>query len=156
VQAVLPNVWLYTVNPSRLAVHRANATKGKPSMVPSPLRILVIDDDPEICLLLRSMLRREGFQVCAAEDGPSALELIGKRGFDLLITDIRLPPPMDGVETVKRARKVNPDLRSLFISGGNEARCADPDCDDFVRKPFNQREIVGCIWELVMRRLPRA
>jgi CheY-like chemotaxis protein len=124
-------------------------------MVPSPLRILVIDDDPEICLLLRSMLRREGFQVCAAEDGPSALELIGRRGFDLLITDIRLPPPMDGVETVRRARTLNPDLRSLFISGGSEAQGADPDCDDFVRKPFNQREIIGCIWELVTRRLPR-
>jgi DNA-binding response OmpR family regulator len=125
-------------------------------MIVQALRILVIDDDPEVCSLLATMLRREGFRVCTAEDGPSALELIGRLGFDVLITDICLPPPMDGLETVRRARLCNPALRSLFISGGGDARWEDPDRDDFISKPFNQREIVGCIWELFTRRIPRA
>jgi DNA-binding response OmpR family regulator len=66
-------------------------------------RILIVDDDPDICDLLRSMLLREGFVVRTAGNGLSALELIKRDDFDLMITDIGLPPPMDGVETVRRA-----------------------------------------------------
>ena len=102
------------------------------------------------------MLRREGFPVCTAEDGPSALEKIKRTEFDLLITDIGLPPPIDGIEVVRRARVCRPALRSLFISGGGAAQWDDPDNDDFVSKPFHERELVGCIWELFSRRMPRA
>jgi DNA-binding response OmpR family regulator len=118
---------------------------------------LIVDDDPEICALLSSMLRREGFPVCTAEDGPSALEKIKRIDFDLLITDIGLPPPIDGIEMVRQARVCRPALRSLFISGkGAAAQWDDPDNDDFVSKPFHERELVGCIWELFSRRMPRA
>jgi CheY-like chemotaxis protein len=99
------------------------------------------------------MLRREGFSVSTATDGPSALELIKTEDFDLLITDIGLPPPMDGVEIVKRARVCLPGLRSLFISGGGQCRWDDPDRDNFVSKPFYDREVLGCVWELLSRRL---
>jgi DNA-binding response OmpR family regulator len=125
-------------------------------MALQPPRILVIDDDPEVCSLLRSVLRNEGFAVCTAEDGPSALRLIEKVGFDVLVTDIVLPPPFDGIETVRRAREHDPSLRSLFISGTGTARWDDPVCDDFVSKPFNIRELVGCIWELFSRRASRS
>jgi two-component system phosphate regulon response regulator OmpR len=117
-------------------------------------RILVIDDDPEICAVLQSLLHREGFPVWTAEDGLSALDMIKKDKFDLLITDIGLPPPRDGLETVRRAREYDSGLRSLFISGTGAARWDDPACDDFVSKPFNSRELVGCIWELFSRRVP--
>jgi DNA-binding response OmpR family regulator len=117
-------------------------------------RILVIDDDPEVCALLQSLLHREGFPVWTAEDGRSALDMIKNGEFDLLITDIGLPPPLDGIEAVRRARECDPSLRSLFISGTGTARWDDPTCDDFVSKPFNSRELVGCIWELFSRRVP--
>jgi DNA-binding response OmpR family regulator len=102
------------------------------------------------------MLCREGFPVRTAEDGPSALKLIEEDDFDLLITDVRLPPPMDGFETVRRARVAAPNLRSLFISGSEGPRWDDPNRDDFVHKPFNTRELVGCIWELYWRQAPSA
>jgi DNA-binding response OmpR family regulator len=114
-------------------------------------KILIIDDDAEICLLLGSMLRREGFLVVTAADGMSALELIRHNDFDILITDICLPPPLDGIETVRRARNCFPGLRSLFISGNGECRWDDPRVDDFVSKPFHDRELVGCVWELLTR-----
>jgi DNA-binding response OmpR family regulator len=120
-------------------------------MMVKPPRILIIEDDPEIAALLCSMLRAEGFPVDTADDGPSALALIDSDEFDLLITDIGLPPPIDGIETVKRAREARPKLRSLFISGGPEVWRNDPDNDDFVSKPFNKREILGCVWELYAR-----
>ncbi len=115
-------------------------------------RILVIEDDPDICDLLASVLRREGFSVQVAMDGQSALELIAHNDFDVLVTDIGLPPPIDGVEIVRRARKCFPSLKSLFVSGKGEYRWDDPKLDDFVSKPFNTREIVGCVWELLSRR----
>ncbi len=120
-------------------------------MTLQPLRILIIDDDADIRATLRVLLRPEGFLIFEAEDGPSALNLIESDSFDLLITDIRLPPPMDGIETVRRARASLPHLRSLFISGRDNARWDDPDRDDFISKPFNGRELIGCIWELYSR-----
>jgi DNA-binding response OmpR family regulator len=124
-------------------------------MALKPPRILVVDDDPEICTLLTATLRHEGFAVCAAEDGRSALEMIERCDFDLLITDIRLPPPIDGIEMVRQARKHSPGLRSLFISGAGSVRWDDPDNDDFVAKPFYVRELVGCVWELLSRPMAR-
>ena len=69
-----------------------------------------------------------------------------------MITDIGLPPPLDGIETVRHARECNPALRSLFISGSGAARWHDPARDDFVSKPFNESELLGCVWELFLRR----
>jgi two-component system alkaline phosphatase synthesis response regulator PhoP len=122
-------------------------------MHPLP-RILVIDDDPEIQSMLSTMLSAHGFSVCAAEDGASALKLIESDHFDLLITDIRLPPPLDGIETVRLARKKAPHLRSLFMSGSCAPQWDNPNCDDFVSKPFTGRELVGCILELFLRDAP--
>jgi DNA-binding response OmpR family regulator len=119
-------------------------------------RILVIDDDPEIQTMLCGMLSAQGFLVSVAEDGAAALKLIESGHFDLLITDIRLPPPLDGVETVRLARKIAPHLRSLFISGSCAPRWDNPNCDYFVSKPFTGRELVGCILELFLRGAPAA
>jgi len=118
-------------------------------------RLLIIEDDPDVSDLLVSMLRRQGFCVSAAADGLSALELIKERSFDLLITDIRLPPPIDGLETVRLARERRPGLKSLFISGSGYY-WGDPKRDDFVSKPFRGQEIVGCVWELLCRDSRRA
>ena len=122
----------------------------------TPPCILIIDDDPDVRSLLHSMLSREGFPVTMAADGPSALKLIEQGGIDLLITDIGLPGPMNGIETVRQARALNPHLRSLFISGQGFASWDDPDNDDFVSKPFHDRELIGCIWELFSRRFPHS
>ena len=116
-----------------------------------PPRILVIDDDPDLRSMLCCMLSKEGFPVSGAEDGPSALRLIETEKFDLLITDVGLPPPMDGFEIVRRARESTPGLRSLFISGTERAKWDDPQREDFVYKPFRTSELVGCIWELFWR-----
>jgi CheY-like chemotaxis protein len=117
-------------------------------------KILVIDDDPDIQTMLAGMLRGHGFEVSAVEDGASALKLIESDHFDLLITDILLPPPLDGIETVRLARKMAPHLRSLFISGSAAPQWDNPIRDDFVSKPFTGRELIGCILELFLRDAP--
>jgi DNA-binding response OmpR family regulator len=114
-------------------------------------RLLVIDDEQQIRALLREWLSREDFRVDEAADGQSALALVAANKYDLLITDLRLRGGMDGVELVKRARQHDRELRSLFISGVEEPRSENPDYDDFVTKPFNRGELIGCVWELLYR-----
>lgn len=114
-------------------------------------RVLIIEDDADLRGMLQSMLSHEGFSVETAEDGPSALVHIERGGIDLLIADINLPPPMDGVETVRRARAKFPGLRSLYVSGREKAPWHNPALDDFVSKPFNARELIGCVCELWWR-----
>jgi DNA-binding response OmpR family regulator len=114
--------------------------------------LLIIDDDVEIRSMLRDWLSKEGFWIYEAGDGPSALKLIDSFKFDLLITDLCLPPPLNGIEIVKRAREYCPQLRSLFISGHEGPKSDNPRYDDFISKPFNARQFVGCVWELLRRR----
>ena len=120
------------------------------STSPAPA-VLVVDDDPDIRTLLRAWLDEEGFQVSDAGSGETALVLVGAKPFDLLVMDVRLPTGLDGTETVRLARKRNPDVRSLFISGVEIPSRTNPDLDDFVHKPFCKRELIGCVWELLLR-----
>jgi DNA-binding response OmpR family regulator len=62
-------------------------------------RILVVEDEKNLCLLYREELRKEGYEVVATTDSLRALELIKKRDFDLIITDIRMPVK-DGLELI--------------------------------------------------------
>jgi DNA-binding response OmpR family regulator len=118
----------------------------------NPPHLLVIDDEQDIRTLVREWLITEGFWVNEAADGQSALGLIATGKYDLLITDLRLRGGMDGVETVKRARQHDPELRSLYVSGVREPRSENPDYDDFMTKPFNRGQLIGCVWELLYRR----
>jgi DNA-binding response OmpR family regulator len=124
---------------------------GKKRMVNRLPRVLVIDDDPEIRALLCFALDQQGMHASEAENGQTALALLEEDQFDILITDICLPPPMNGIETVRRARKISPTLRSLFISGAAPAKRDHPILDDFVSMPFKIDEVVGCLLELWFR-----
>lgn len=80
-------------------------------------RILVIDDEPSILLMIKKMLEREGYLVDTANDGREGLELFEKNKPDLLITDI-IMPQKEGLEIILELRKKNPELRIIAISGG--------------------------------------
>jgi len=71
---------------------------------------------------------------------------------DLAVVDMRLPGGLNGLETVRRARARHPDLKALFISGVDAIpRQHDPDREDFVSKPFSGHELLGCVFELLLR-----
>ena len=81
-------------------------------------RILVIDDEPQIRLILENILTRDGHQVDLAENGKIGLKMFEINAYDLLITDIVMPE-QDGIEVIMAISKKTPRLKVIAISGGS-------------------------------------
>lgn len=79
--------------------------------------ILVVDDDPVLRQVITLALEGAGHSVLRCENGRKAVEFLSHQAADLLITDI-IMPEMDGVETVRAVRRLQPQLPILAISGG--------------------------------------
>ena len=79
-------------------------------------RILVVDDDPSLRLLITRTLIRVGHHVDAAEDGAVAWDILQRHDYDLLLTDCEMPR-VSGVELVKKLRAARMDLRVVLVSG---------------------------------------
>jgi len=80
--------------------------------------VLVIDDEAIIRTVIAEVLEESGYQVLAAEDGPSGLKILqSTRRIDLLVTDVGLPGGMNGRQVADAARLVRPGLKILFITG---------------------------------------
>jgi CheY-like chemotaxis protein len=80
-------------------------------------RILVVDDDPHIRFIIETILTGEGYEVGTADSGDEALRASSKRPYDLVLTDLILPG-IDGIETILRLRAMQPELRTIAMSGG--------------------------------------
>jgi DNA-binding response OmpR family regulator len=114
--------------------------------------VLVVDDDEGVRELVETLLSDAGFAVASANDGTTALEIFERQAVDLAVVDMRLPGGLNGLETVRRARARHPDLKALFISGVDPIPSRrDPDREDFVSKPFSGHELLGCVFELLLR-----
>ncbi|MDI6760615.1 MAG: sigma-54 dependent transcriptional regulator [Candidatus Brocadiaceae bacterium] len=78
-------------------------------------RVLVVDDEVNLLKTLSDVLNRNGYEVSVAKDGPSALGLIEKNGFDIALLDIRMPQ-MDGVELLERIKARHPDVEVIIMT----------------------------------------
>jgi CheY-like chemotaxis protein len=77
--------------------------------------VLVVDDSQGICQTMSMILKRKGFDVECAGDGPSAIEMTRKRPFDVVLLDIRLPG-MDGVELFRKLKPALPRTRFAMMT----------------------------------------
>lgn len=80
-------------------------------------RILVIDDDVQICKMLDRFLTKKGYEVAVAYNGVEGVQFFDKRGAHLVITDLVMPEK-EGIETVMELRAKSPDVKIIAISGG--------------------------------------
>jgi len=121
--------------------------------VGSGRRILVVDDDSRLAASLRRALIYEGHTVDVAADGPSALVSARDRPPDLVVLDVMLPG-IDGVEVCRRLREVN-DVPILMLTARDEAenriKGLEIGADDYVAKPFEPRELVLRIGNILKR-----
>jgi two-component system response regulator CpxR len=121
------------------------------------VKILVIDDDVELCGLLKEFLQREGFQVDAAHDGKAGLEKTAKDAPDLIVLDVMLPG-MDGFEILRRLRHEGRiPVLMLTARGEDVDRIVGLElgADDYLAKPFNPRELAARIRAILRRMEPR-
>ena len=121
-------------------------------MNPLQREILVIDGDERARALTGQTLAEQGFAVTAVGDGSAALRRIEAKPFALVIAEIRLPGPLDGITTIRQARARQPGLKCLFTSGFAPAPLwNNVELEDFIAKPFHRRDLVGCVFELLQR-----
>ncbi|HKJ92001.1 MAG TPA: ATPase, T2SS/T4P/T4SS family [Longimicrobiales bacterium] len=105
--------------------------------------VLVVDDDPEDRLLVRTILRKQGYRVSEAEDGDEALDLIAKHGtFSLIVLDLEMPR-MDGRVVLERLRSAvsTAGLPVVVLTGStnpeDEYQLMENGADDYLRKPID-------------------
>jgi two-component system KDP operon response regulator KdpE len=121
----------------------------------SKKRILVVDDEQQITMVMRSGLTKHGFDVRVASEGESALELFELWTPDLVITDLSMPN-MDGLEVCRRLRAVSKVPIIVLSVKGDEAvkiEALDAGADDYVTKPFAMGEFLARV-RAALRRSP--
>ncbi|KJY89878.1 DNA-binding response regulator [Pseudoalteromonas piscicida] len=115
--------------------------------------ILLIDDDQELCGLLKEYFTAEGFEVAMAHTGTEGLQLALKQNFDLILLDVMLPE-MDGFEVLKalRVQKMTPVIM-LTAKGDDFDRIfgLELGADDYIPKPFNHRELLARVKAITRR-----
>lgn len=107
-------------------------------------KILLVEDDPSLGMLIRDLLDGEGYGVTWATDGKMALSCYEKEGADLCLVDIMLPQ-MDGFTLVENIRSTNQEVPVIFLT----ARSMEEDkvkgfrlgADDYITKPFSKEEL---------------
>ena len=110
-------------------------------MLPPATHILVVDDDPDLLLLLRKMLARIGATTTAVETGTEGLKELEERYFDVMVLDLMLPD-MDGYEVLRRVRadKRFEDLPVLILSARADpeaiAKGLELGADAYLTKPY--------------------
>ncbi|MDZ7640618.1 MAG: diguanylate cyclase [Desulfurivibrio sp.] len=111
---------------------------------PDPVKILAVDDDPQILQLLQTAITSFGYHCTTAADGGEALEKLTVNGFAILLTDMTMPR-MDGMTLLKKAKDLHPQLDVIVITGYAETfsytEVIRAGACDFITKPFNIDEL---------------
>jgi two-component system KDP operon response regulator KdpE len=116
-------------------------------------RVLVVDDEPQIIRVLKTILLSEGYQVRTADEGPAALTSLDEWRPHLVVTDLCMPH-MDGVELCRRIRAVSEvPIIVLSVRANEPAKvdALDAGADDYVTKPFGADELLARV-RAVLRR----
>lgn len=121
---------------------------------PTRRRILLVDDDPNLLVVLAEQLRDDGFEVATARDGQEALHRLDAGWPDLILLDLMMPK-VDGLG-LAREIKAAADLPIIVLSAidtaDSKARLLDEVAEDYVSKPYHYPELLARI-ERVLRRL---
>lgn len=119
------------------------------------MRILVIDDDEQMRILLRQVMEWAGYEVIEAGDGREGMLKQRKQRADLVITDL-IMPEQEGLETITSLRREYPELKIIAISGGGRIgpdaylpAAQELGADRVFSKPFDVRQLAVTVKELL-------
>jgi two-component system, OmpR family, response regulator MprA len=139
--------------------HNVSASLAGAPRAVSPATLLVVDDDENLLRMLRRGLAFAGYSVRTAEDGETALRLALEEEPDLIVLDVMLPEPLDGLEVTRRLRAGGSNVPVLMLTAREQL--ADKmagfasGADDYLPKPFAFEELLARVVAL-LRRSPRS
>lgn len=117
-------------------------------------KVLVVDDDKNICEILKIFLEKDGLKVYTANDGETALKMFSEVKPTIALLDIMMPG-MDGIELCKEIRKID-DTPIMFISAKDQTMDKilglELGADDYIVKPFDASEVVARV-KAILRRI---
>lgn len=118
------------------------------------VKILLVEDDPSLRMVVCETLEIEGFKCICAEDGIVGLQKFYEEEFDVVIADIMMPN-LDGLEMVTRMRQRNKIIPILFLTAkssvDNVLEGFNAGADDYLRKPFSIKELIVRVQALYSR-----
>lgn len=115
------------------------------------VKIIVVDDDPDLLLVVSTFLEKEGFEVVCFESGEECLEKLEKNKPDLILMDLMMPG-LDGWETTEKI-KSNPATKDipvvmLTVKGEREDKLKsfhETKCDGYIVKPVDRKELIKVV-----------
>ena len=116
--------------------------------------ILVIEDNEAMCNLLATILRKDGYDVLCMYDGAEAVKAfeLCKQHVKLVISDLQLPT-LDGVETFRSIKSINPEIKAIFVSGYFDERSRrqlqEEGVQHFISKPYMPDDILAPVHEVL-------
>ena len=118
-------------------------------------KILVVDDELNMRLVLKALLNREGYDVATAADGIEALKILKSGGVQVVVTDLRMPK-LDGVGLLERVIREYPSTPVIIITAhGTIATAVDAlkkGAFDYITKPFERDELKNIIHKAIRTR----
>ncbi len=112
------------------------------------IKILLVDDDKDLCKIVSDVLKEEGYFVKIAYDGESAVNKLKDEKFNLMILDYKLGEK-NGLQVFEESKQINPSLITIMISAyGNKkvrARAKELGTYSFLDKPFNIKRLVNIV-----------
>jgi len=107
-------------------------------------KILVIDDERELLVMMKAILEEKGYRVFCAADGPEGIRLNELEDPDLIILDLRMPG-MNGIETLRGIRAADAEVRVIILTGFGSPDsirdAADLNVNEYLSKPFENEAL---------------
>jgi DNA-binding NtrC family response regulator len=111
-------------------------------------KILIVDDEPRILLLLQSLLKANGYVVETARDGNAALDIVRKGEVDIAVTDLRMTP-MDGMSLFREIKAIAPTMPVVLLTAYASVETAieamKSGIFDYLTKPFKVDDLIACL-----------
>ena len=145
VDYLLKPISLQALYTTTFRLQQKGSRERKEFLVP---RILVVDDERELCVRIKRELEKEGYQVATAYDGVEALEYFKNTHVDVIISDIRMPR-MDGLELLEKCKEITDNFIPIVITGFGDHEKAIASLRlgafDYLRKPISIEKLVTSI-----------
>lgn len=119
------------------------------------MRLLIVEDEKELCDTISKSLHESGYEVDTCYDGYEALDYILTEDYDLIVLDLNLPG-MDGMDILRELRKENEETKVLILSARSQiidkVEGLDAGANDYMEKPFHIQELEARIRSLTRRK----